>query len=70
MLQISTFLLETDLEAACKVVNHSDTFLFGDGSDVPSDCLFQFRDCLRVVLIYTVLQITPKKKSGGFKLGE
>ena len=47
------------LETACEVVNHSDAFLFGDGSDVLSDCLFQFKDCLRVVLKYTVLQITP-----------
>ena len=56
---MSFFLLETDLEMACKVVNHSNAFLFGDGSDVLSDYLFQFRDCLRVVLIYMVLQVTP-----------
>ena len=60
--QLPFFLLETDLKTVWKVVNHSDAFLFDGDSDVLRDCLFKFEDCLRVVVIYTVPQITPYKE--------
>ena len=65
VLQMSTVLLEIDLKTACKVVNHSYTFCLGDGSGVLCDFLFQFRNCLGILLIYNNLSKNPKSRSLG-----
>ena len=68
VLQMSTVLLETHLKTACKVINRYYTFFLGDGSGVQCDCLFQFRDCLGIVLIYMIFQIIPKVEVWGFQV--
>ena len=53
-----------------KIVNDSHTFLLGDMSDLSCDCCLQFTYCLRIVLIYIVLEIPPQIQIWGSKSDE
>ena len=59
MLQISTALRETLMNAPCKIVYHADTLCPWNLLDPCCYCNFQVDDCLGVVLIDGVFQITP-----------
>ena len=58
-------LLETDSHQLCKIVNHSHALFSGDFSDFYCNSSLEFTNCLRIVLICIVLQISPEIKIWG-----
>ena len=66
VLQMSTVLLETDLKGVQSCCTY--TFFLGDSSGVLCDCLFQFRNCLGIVLMHMVFQVIPKVEVWGFQV--
>lgn len=53
-----------------KIVNYSNTFLFGDFPDFCCDCCLQFTNRLRVVLVRIILETPPQIKIWEFKSGK
>ena len=68
MLQMSTMLTETLLNAPCKIVHHADTLCPWNLPDPCCYCSFQVHDCLGVVFIGVVFQITPQIEIWGVKV--
>ena len=57
--------LQAHLQVVREIVNDTNTFLYGDCPDLGCDCCLQVTDCLGVVFVHSVLQITPKVKIWG-----
>ena len=62
---------QTLLNLTSEVVNHPDTLVLPDGTNLMGDGHFQFSNRLRTILIHMFIQEPPKikKKSDGFRLG-
>ena len=57
--------LQTHLQAAREIVHDTSRFLYGDCPGPGCNCCLQVTDCLGVVFVHSVLQITPKVKIWG-----
>ena len=58
--QMSPLALQAHFPGAHKIVNDTNTFFCGDCPDHGCNCCVQVNDCLGVVFIHSVLEITPK----------
>ena len=65
MFQITPLALQSHLQAAREIVNDTNTFLYVVCPDPGCNCYLQVTDCLGVVFVLSVLQITLKVKIGG-----
>ena len=60
--------LKAHLHTSRKIVNDSHTFLPWDFPDLCCDCCFQFTNCLRIVLVHIILEISPQIKIWGVQV--
>ena len=62
VLQMIPLALQSHLQAAREIISDTNTFLYRDRPDPGCYCCLQVTDCLGVVFVHSVLQITPKLK--------
>ena len=70
MLQMSTVLLEADLDSASKVIDNSDALLLWYSVDLLRYCFLELRYGLRIVPVHITLQDPPQVDIWGVRSGE
>ena len=62
MFQMAAVALQTHLKPTSDIVNHPDTFILPDGTNLLRDGYFQFSNGLRTHLIHVAFNKNPKIK--------